>query len=412
MTHQLRLRPATDNSKTARFNNEPCSNPLSLTYTGRLDSLADIDFYQVTSASSVSATNPAVVEIDLTWSGATGVDPAFSLIYSDEQKACTTDACCAVLETSCDDALDCTGNSTDCINNPALFCADSTCSPAPTCSTDQSCAGVSRCLPSSKCAVRQFRRTKDNGQQLRTAQPLFHDGTFWIRVSDNQDADYDRTVTYTLKVRVCRDPDPNPSELDTPYFPRLITDPNGPPAVELIPGVLSKDVEDYFDDSTLMRPVVPKPAEDLPANPGTSVRASIQGYLSFEHDEDVWEIGNPCVGDTLCQLLFEFDTIGSCPPDLEFVYFVEKNEGAEGFPASPTSGQSGTNGYPAQCVPNPDGTDNLKVRVSDLYHNSWSWTCQYRLRVKSAAMGCPSPCFPGCGPNAGKCFVAADPNCS
>ncbi|MBK8480236.1 MAG: PPC domain-containing protein [Proteobacteria bacterium] len=383
------------------FTGQACTAPLELSVQGRLASLADVDYYRIDAPANLSVANPAVMEVKLAFDRATVVDSSLALLFAHEATSCSKDECCRVLAEpaarSCADALDCTDSSFSCIPKTEVFCNDTLCQAAPTatCATEKRCAGAVLCVPGAHCAAQQFARRADNGATVLTAQPMFHPGPWYLRVADFLGDEWDYDATYTLTVKVCMDPD---GATDNGYYPRLITSASEEPQLdgtELDAGKVGR----LFASGSRDRA---KAKGDL-----VGTGAWVEGSIAYEHDEDSYTFDNPCKGAT-CMLGADYETVGTCPAGgasgngLQFNFVISTGEGGGDFQlAAGTPGQqhfSHLAGAGCRVLLRPPGggasgsADTLRLYVSDLLHNSWSWSCRYRVRlVKIGADGCPVP---------------------
>jgi hypothetical protein len=351
------------------------------TKSGQIASKADVDYYRIDGMpAGISPDNPAVIEVSVVFDGGSSkVDPQVGLIYPDAASPCAKDNCCRVLKKSCLSDLDCSNATYSCIQKEDLFCSDAECAPGAGtgCVTERACAGAVACLPEKQCGAEQVTRFDDNGEKdgaaVRTAQPLLHPGPWYIRVSDFKNDDYDYGKGYTLTVKVRMDPD-GTKELNSAYIPILL-----PTSIKT---------------GELHAKVAKAKAGKI------TLGQAVSGYISYEGDQDWYVLDHPCPGND-CNLAVSFKASGSCPSGangggLELVYTLHKDDG-EGwfaFPQAPTAGQSGSYGYPGQCLyafAKHKGDPAYYFSVSDYKHNSWSWDCQYQFTVTKTD-GCNAPC--------------------
>lgn len=385
----------------AATGSESCASPAVFTRTGRIASIADSDVYEITGPATLPAGAPPVMEIEVKFSGATVVDPSVNLIMGDPATSCTEDRCCQALggaQGSCGDVYDCNGTSFTCITRSQEFCNECIQGADQTCAQKKSCSGAVMCLANAKCGYSQVTRYTENGATLRTAQPLLAGGPWYVRVSDFAGDEYDYDATYTLTVKVCGDPD-GAKEPNGGYFPRLITYANKPPEKDSAE-FTSESVQDFFESQGKK---LAKPGPVIPTD--GSFSPSITGFISYQHDEDWYTIANPCPG-AICLLQAEYTTTGSgCSTStkgegLEFVYLLDKGgNDQDGFPdpkSMPLTGSFGYNGSSGPCgmLLRPGMAANLRLTVTDLYHNNWSTSCGYSIRFKVSHSGsCPvGPC--------------------
>ncbi|MCB9557202.1 MAG: hypothetical protein H6707_13930 [Deltaproteobacteria bacterium] len=380
-----------------------CASPQVFTSSGYIGSKGDLDYFRVDAPGGLSNANPGLVYIKLEFPSGTAIDPAVALLYADGSTSCSKDTCCRVLSgnSECSGPLDCGESSFTCIDRGDQFCNDSACAPKSTasCAIEKRCAGAVACLASKVCAAQQFNRYRVDGGVLETAQPLFHPGEFYLRVTDLASDEFDPAVKYTLTVTVCKDPD---GATDNGYFPRLRAKSTAAPERDGA-DVNIGQVAGYFSSEGKSK--ARKLGAFIPASGWSDY---ISGHIAFEHDEDWYEIDNPCSGG--CLLQAEYDIQGTnCPPankngsGLEFVYLLTKGGGdADGFPAPDDVGKAGIFGGDDKCTSLVRNQGKLVLTVSDLYHNAWSPSCMYRIRFRIAATGCPQP---PCATYNGQCYA-------
>lgn len=388
--------------------------------TGRIASLADVDYFKINASTSspIAPNNAAVIEISLSFDKSTDVDLSVAFLNGDSDSPCTDDSCCKILaKNDCPKgtAFQCDDSSFVCIAKGEQYCATCETSPTSSCAQEKFCAGSVTCLKEGVCGFQQFTRYANNGASIRTAQPVIHAQPWYIRVSDLKGDEYDNGATYTLTVKMSMEPD-NAKEPNNKYFPRLITFPTAIPQRDS-DEFTDDDVQDFFESgNNLASPGVTIP---LPTTPGSIGTWSdwISGYLSYEHDEDWYKITNPCTDasaqGTVCLIQAEFNTTGTCPTaaqglgsGLEFVYLIYKGSDLDGFPSAntlPKQGTFGDDGSKNQCNMLIRNNSDLNLVVSDRFHNNWSWTCQYQIRFRVTHKGtCPIP----------PCVTAPNGNCA
>jgi hypothetical protein len=379
--------------------NESCASPFTKTITGRIGSLADIDTFEINLPASVTATNPQVMQVELAFNGATKVDPSIEMLRSDATTSCQEDRCCAVLgagHTSCSDSFACSANSFSCVTRGTSFCSNCVTNPEPGCAQNRACAGAVLCLANSTCAYTRWIRQKTDGARIKTAHPINQGGTVYLRVADLAGDEYDPNTTYTLTVKICKDPDPR--EPDNGYFPHLNIYSNKKP--EPFPGYTENQINSYFrkqDNSALSK----APTVTIPAS-GWS--ASTEGYLSYEHDVDYVKLTNPCHG-AVCMLEADYSVSGGCTKSemsngVKYHFTVYKSGGIGGlgddFPRPLVANPSGTFGYngssgPCAMLLRPGMASTLILRVDQPNHNDWDFDCKYSVRFRVSHTGCPEP---------------------
>lgn len=377
------------------------------TFTGQIGSKGDVDWFVINGLSGATVNNPGVMEVILsTPAGQQALDPSFSIIYSDSGSACTKDTCCTVLaKTACQDDVDCFRKTYTCINKGDNFCLDKDCSPNATvgCPTEKACAGATSCLPNKFCgAEHAFRvgRNKTTASTVLTSQLLIHPGPWYVRVSDQQDDEYEHGRNYTVSIKVQMDPD-GAKELDTELFADRCW-------------LVANISEETRTEWEWKRHVVQ--AKTKIAAKQIALDQWVQGYLSYEGDIDFYGLPNPCPGAD-CTLSIDYQPGPGCPSSgaplrhcqdanklknamgLEFLYTIRRTddeaEGWTGFSAKAgESGVWGADGSPPLCVYSykNHGSSPYYITVEDMGQNFWSWSCYYRFRIRKVADGCASPC--------------------
>jgi hypothetical protein len=344
----------------------------TFTATGQIGSKADVDIYKISGFSGVTADNPAVIEVSVSYGKGSKVDPAVSLIYPHTSTTCTSDACCNVVATSCTGNFSCLRETATCVQKGDTYCSNTACvaSPSSTCATDKACAGASLCLSEKYCGAEQFTKFCSDGTttaSVKTAQPLLHPGPWYIRVYDYKSDDYDYGSNYTLTVKVRMDPD-GTKELNSEYF--------GPEFAQTGTGTY------------LYHLAAAKKKGDT-----ITLGTALTGYISYENDQDWYAFAHPCTGAD-CTLQFSWTLGSNCPSDLKFVFELRTSDGGEFF-NFPKNGSSSSSGYGAstgECVFADKGDSGYYVVVRDYNYKAYSWTCSYTLTVSKVADGCVSPC--------------------
>ncbi|MCA9671141.1 MAG: pre-peptidase C-terminal domain-containing protein [Myxococcales bacterium] len=404
MTYTLTLgtMPETDaNDQGTRNDTAATATPLNAwnstaTVTGEVGSRGDVDWY-VINGMTVSPTAPAVIEVTMTFSGQTDVDPSFSLIYGHAGTPCTKDACCRVLEPNgagCVNPFSCLGKSPSCINKGDLFCTDQTCSPSAgaNCSVERRCAGAAVCLPSKFCGAEYAIRSRDNGGSVRTAVLVTQPGPWYIRAGDLANDEYAHGVKYTLQVRARPDPD-GAKEPDSEVFPDRCG---------LFAGGASgtKEPFDYHFDKAKAKGI-----------PTIALGQTVTGFISHEGDMDFYRLPNPCPNAD-CVLTLTYNHGPNCPTGggmirrcqdpqqlskylgLDFFYTIRRQNGDEWTELRLAPGAAGSWGYPNQCVYSyaQHGANDYIITVHDEGDNNWSWSCNYSFSITVGAQGCAAPC--------------------
>jgi hypothetical protein len=391
--------PENDNQDKGNRNDTPATaTPISSgqTFTGQIASKGDVDFF-VANVGAASPSSPWVMEVTLSVTGGkVPLDPSFAYFYPDAGTACTKDACCKVLAGSCKDSSECIRSTYNCVNKGDQYCNDATCAPSAsaTCAVEKACAGATLCLPSKKCAAEHTFRSKRNvtgSTVVKTSQLLIHPGPWYIRVSDQQDDEYEHGRVYTLNVKYQADPD-GAKELDNEMFGNRCF------LVE------NKGIEEDELNVTMAKT---KPKK-------IAMNTWTQGYISYEGDIDFYTFDNPCPNAD-CTLAIDYEAGPGCPSSgaplrycqdakevqkymgLEFRYWIGKaweKDGEQWTGFAATAGASGTWGAPSTCVYSyaQHGSKPYYFVVDDMGMNYWSWSCYYKFKVRKVADGCAAPC--------------------
>jgi hypothetical protein len=374
----------------------------------QLGSKADVDYYKVDVPSSgVDRANPWVIEVVVTYNGASPVDPSVGILYADRANPCTSDTCCRIIDpdgTGCESGslLTCKDSSFNCITKDDIFCSTEACVPqgtTPTCSTQLRCAGSAQCTApgggQKYCLVEQTSRSDPDGSDsaiVRTAQPLYHPGPYWVRVADLGSDEYAYGVNYTVSIRARADPDSR--ELDTEYVPKHLQ--------------LGNELEDWEDSS-----------RDIAESRGVSSFGAVggtltfSGHISYEGDEDWYAINHPCDGvATGCQLFVTFTDSCSGNDKPALAYFLTRRGGSVelSWPNNPSPGLDGTFGEPNECaVAQPGGDFFLKVIDYEQETNpQWGWDCGYTVTIEYRRNDCIAPC--GHAQSNGVCCIGSKCN--
>jgi hypothetical protein len=381
----------------------PCTTAFSGTgtalpsQTGYVASLGDRDVYRVDVASGA----PAILQADLQ-AGSTPLQLALDLLTPHAGSPCTTDAQCNAINVQCTEDSDCELSHKCLDNGEYAFCTKSPC---------RLCEGAGACVPSGAaagprvCAAAQYTMWDTDGgtkvdaatgkNRLRTAQPLFGAGPYYVVVHDFQDKRFDTATPYTLALTVSPEPDPNDSSA-TPEARNNFYNP-------------------YPLQSTDLSPNKSR-AKDITA--AIAGKTAVTGYLSYAQDEDWYSFTHPCPGLD-CGLVFEWTQPG--PSEARPAFIIRRDdmgihESWTYMGSTPTTQLSGPvtgtfGGAGSDChecsFASKDHQGTYYIQVRDVGQDSWDYSSggQYSFRLTTQTTGCPTQCSEwsnGCG-----CFCKA-----
>lgn len=362
------------------------SGPCSMAYTGNAVTLpaqmsflavpGQSDFYRV----DVTSGAALVLEMDLTSSSST-VQYALDLLTPDPGSACQTDSDCKALDQPCSKDTDCELSHACLAAGMSQFC--------PTAGVAcQLCEGAGLCIPGGSggvCAAAQFLSAFSPGQKpsgaanVSSAQPLFSNATsYYVRVHDATNANYDDKNPYTLTLKMVPEPDPldrstTASQRNNFYdpYPTAMTD-RTPDKMRAVPLTLAQ------------------------------AQAGVTGYISYQTDEDWFSLGSLCdpdAGATNCGIDFQWLQPVSNVKVAIFVLSADTLLPEESFaysgtvpPASPVTGNMDN----SSCSTCSFGTvgKGVYVQVTDLHEKAWDYGGggQYSFKVTSVTSGCPGVC--------------------
>jgi hypothetical protein len=374
------------------------------TQTGTIGSRGDRDLYFLRATSA-----PAVIEAKLRIP-ATAMDLALDILEAHAASPCKTDADCSVMKVACTTDDDCEW-SHKCVNATAGACTTSAC---------RQCVASGLCLPlpdspgQSACGVTLFSvRDVDGGMKtgadginlVQTAQPIFNAGPVFAVVHDNQDDQYDTNVPYTLDLRVVPEPDPGDSSPD--------------------PTARNNYYNPYPIQTTNLAPNRAR-AKDISAQ--IMAGTSIDGFISYQTDEDWYWFSHPCPG-TDCGLVFEYVQPGPSPVRPVFLMWTEDLTLHESWtyagqvptPAPVTDvfgdGDCTECSFAAKKHGGP-ATDagavvyKYYLQVRDAGADDWDFAAsgRYQFRLKALNPGCPASCSE-MGAGTCGCFCKAQNQC-
>ena len=372
---------------------------------GRIASSGDRDFYRLDLASGA----PAVVEITLSQQAPAATQLAFDLVVPEATSTCTNDGDCDSLNIACNSDFDCELSHLCLPQGSYHFC--------PAGQTCRRCVGGGACVPSGVgqqkvCGAPQFlaqvtASPSSGTSTLRTAQPLFTAGTYFIAVHDFKDDQYDDARDYSLDVKLWRELDPNDRGA-TPAARNNFYDPYP------LQGQNYAASRDRAIDGTL----------------AISGPVGVTGIISYASDEDWFKFKYPCKDiatntvPATCGLQFEWDQPTS--QNLRIVVLMRREDlgihqsfyyaGTLGG-AVPTQFFGGPAANCSQCSfadAGHAGTDvnyEYFLQVRDYGANDWEVAQPYRLRISAINDGCPAGCNEFDPGNQCSCYCAATMMC-
>ena len=386
------------------FSGQPVTLPPVM---GFLSVPGQADFYRV----DVTSGAALVLQMNLTSSASTTVKYAVDVLTPADGRSaqaptspCMVDTDCAAIK------LPCT--------------ADTTCELSHACDSDAGeCEGAGVCIPSSGgsgpgvCAIAQYLSSYTGpmgsgmamgASTVSTAQPLFSNGSYYIRVHDATYTNFDLTNPYTLSLAMAPEPDVNDQSPDGTkrnnfYNPYPTAASNLSPNAVLAIDITPPDAGPVIGD----------------ASTPSSWKATGGGNISYQTDEDWFKFEHPCPGQN-CGLTFTWSQPGPSPVQVAFFMLNGDLSPHESFTytgstpttsltgaATSTFGGGGPNGGPAegpdadcaQCsfagstVSNSSGPYYYFLRIADLKEKAWDYTQghSYNFTI-TATPGCPAAC--------------------
>jgi len=277
-----------------------------MTLTGSIGSPGDNDWYAV----PLQGCDKGVLEVEMAMNSPVGpaaqralnaeVQASISVVRAHTDSPCQDDSECATLNIACEGPRQCNRYFGSCL--PEGLCAG-----AVVCLPTGTCGGTVvqrrwRCEPSlAECQASSNAAPPPN--MVRTAIPILGEDLMYVRASDFQSDGAAPDVTYTLRVRVRSEPDPN--EPDNIYLNELSQDIN-----ESRPGAgrgfRALNVLDCTTGSC---------CDSSPAG-------WLHGTLSTENDLDWLTYLHPCPGED-CTLRVRYETD---PGAVDFVITVHQGD--------------------------------------------------------------------------------------
>jgi hypothetical protein len=362
------------------------SGPCTMAYTGSPITLppqmsflsvpGQSDYYRV----DVTSGAALVLEMDLTSSSST-VQYALDLLTPDPGSACQTDSDCKALDQTCTKDTDCELSHSCLAAGQSQFCPTS----GVAC---QLCEGAGLCIPNGSgggvCAAAQFLSAFSPGQKpsgaanVSTAQPLFSNATsYYVRVHDATNVNYDDKNPYTLTLKMVQEPDPydqsttaaQRNNFYNPY-PTAMTD-RSPDKMRAVPLTLAQ------------------------------AEAGVTGFISYQTDEDWFSLPAFCNpdGGTNCGIDFQWVQPVSGVKVAVFILSADTLLPEESFaysgtvpPASPVTGNL-DNSTCSSCSFGTVGK-GVYVQITDIHEKAWDYSsgAKYSFKVTSVTPGCPSVC--------------------
>ncbi|HEY3354670.1 MAG TPA: hypothetical protein VGQ83_15565 [Polyangia bacterium] len=348
------------------------------TRTGFIASTGDADWY------AVHQTAGQLIEVDAEGAPASTVRLGMTMVYPHDTSPCNAaanDSCAYLTGTdTCTLPTDCDSNVCQ-RGRCALFCDTNLDCPGAIGCSAHACAGAAVCLPEGQCGVLQYQKrpasTAPNA--VHTQQPAFAATTYVAIYDTHNPPVYDASGSYTMTFTQHAEPDAG--ERDNFYNAFL---------------AIENPEQDPGDVLARNKPF----ARALPMN------TTVNGYISYEGDIDVWAFPNPCgTGDCGLQITYgkpagstSCTTLATGGPGdpLDIVFFGYSNnfdlkfswhgceEGSETVFGDGTCGSGD-----AECAFFwGQDSDNYYLMVRDWHHNKWDLTHPYSLSVSFSA-GCP-----------------------
>jgi hypothetical protein len=237
---------------------------------------ADADWY-VIDAPGVTDVSPALLEIDLSISSDSPVDPAIDLIVADPNTPCQAGNPCDELTSACGTGGDC----------ESVACRDARC-PSHECITPSSkCRGAGVCLTGG-CGIRSLVMHGLDWSEvgdlhhLHTVAPMYG-SRYYFMVRDYQGDDLDPTRPYTFSARVIAEPDTHESPPNGLYLPYATEE---------------QDHDSRPWNAALAAPIA---CQVIGVPPNDHFQCGpIQGNLSFRGDQDWYKLeGIPTEDETV-----------------------------------------------------------------------------------------------------------------
>jgi hypothetical protein len=386
------------------------SGPCSMSFSGsdvKLPSVSSYitvpgqrDFYRIDVASGAAL----VLGVTLTASASTPVKYAVDILAQDPNSPCTANSQCEAMNSTCDYSINDAGVAT------TLQCELShACLPpanyhfCPGTSNCSLCQGAGLCDPTNVCLVPEFLSAfspsgkKIGGPTVKTAQPLFTNGTYYINVHDDSYANVDLSHPYTLTLEMAPEQDQydqssDPSKRNNFYEPY----PN--------------NMIDQHPNEKLAVPI--------------TLGTQVNGWISYASDSDWFSFQHPCPGMN-CALDFEWNQPGPSPVDVAFFVLNEDLTQHEAFayvgdPTKLTAPSHGSfnNQSCEECSFASDtegdgGPYTYYIRIAAVDPTTWDYTSggEYNFTLTKGADGCPAACSMATDPATCRCYCASTMSC-
>lgn len=264
-----------------------------VTASGTIGAPGDADWFRL----PLAGCNPGLVEAEVTfdtaglgdaaaWELQSQVQASVALIRADGETPCSDDADCQVLNRPCQGDIGCAGYGNTCL-------------------PEGLCAGAAACLAEGQCGARVVERHHQGStvpspiagppppNEAKLSAPILTPTAIYLRVSDYQGNGAARDATYTLRVRVRSETDPNePSNLFLP---------------SLVGGFAAGPQEARATPMPVHRCIQPVAAGDPPADccDGSNW---VEGAIGYDNDLDWFSYDHPCPGeDCMVRVRYEVD---------------------------------------------------------------------------------------------------------
>jgi hypothetical protein len=375
------------------------SGPCTMAYSGTAVSLpaqtgyiavpGQRDLYRV----DVTSGAALVLQMDLTSSSST-VKYAVDLLTPDPASSCKVDSDCTALDQPCTQDSDCELSHACLPPGQYKFCPNGGVS-------CRLCGGAGLCIPGSSggvCAASQYLSAyvpagaPTGGPSVSSAQPLFTEGAYYVSVHDATYTGYDDTNSYTLKLKMVPEPDPN-DRSSTPAGRNNFYNPYPTATTDRTPN---------------KQRAVPLTAAQL--------QAGVTGYISYQTDEDWYVFSSPCdsadAGAT-CGIDFQWTQPASAVKVALFVLDENTLLPQESFaysgsvpPPAPVLGNFDN----SSCSSCSFGNTGKKyyMQVTDIHEQAWDYGSagEYSFKVSSVTAGCPGVCSGGGGSCVSQCVAS------
>ncbi|MDF1562020.1 MAG: hypothetical protein P1V51_03205 [Deltaproteobacteria bacterium] len=348
--------------------------------TGTFGAAGDNDWFRIPLSGCANGVIEAEVELNTgslsnaeAWALQEEVQAAVSLIRPHVASPCSDHAQCVSLTKTCGDNYDCAG----------LFNS---------CMPDGFCAGSGSCLRDGQCGATVIQRqysssTPGTGapppNRAMISAPLFGDNYVYVKASDFQANGAAPDVTYTLRIRVRRDPDTHePSN------------------------VYTHRIEQGDSSSLQLSRASGVPVHDCTVGDCCNSGNWVTGALSYEMDQDWYTYQHPCPASD-CTLRFVYD-VDPGPADtfvaiyrgssLWFDRLIPLSGGTQGALVGAYGGDQAGD----ECFYAFRNHSSYGIQIRDLQNDGADWSSDqtYRFCIEKVSNVCEEP----------PCKIWTDPN--